>query len=63
MISRDGIAPLCCLSDVPDGGAKGVEFGDGTERRDIIILRRGGDVFAYVNRCPHQIDLRSGGAP
>jgi len=45
---------LCRLSDIPDGGAKGVEIGRGAQARDIIVLRRGGNVFAYVNRCPHR---------
>ena len=44
---------LCHFDEVPDGGAKGVETGSGDERRDIILLRRGEKVFAYVNRCPH----------
>lgn len=44
---------LCLLEDIPDGGAKGVETGSGETRRDIILLRRGDCVFAYVNRCPH----------
>lgn len=45
--------PLCKLDDIPDGGAKGVVIGNGPDALDIILLRRGGDVFAYVNRCPH----------
>ena len=44
---------LCQLEDIPDGGAKGVEAGEGAEMRDLILLRRGNNVFAYVNRCPH----------
>lgn len=45
---------LCHVDNIPDGGAKGVEFGEGDRRKDVILLRRDGDVFAYVNRCPHQ---------
>lgn len=44
---------LCTLDDIPDGGAKGVMLGFGTQRLDIVLLRRGETVFAYVNRCPH----------
>jgi len=44
---------LCRLEDISDGGAKGIETGDGENRRDIILLRRGNAVFAYENRCPH----------
>ncbi|MDA7946353.1 MAG: Rieske 2Fe-2S domain-containing protein, partial [Hyphomicrobiaceae bacterium] len=36
------------------GGAKGIDSGIGGVSEDLILLRRGGDIFAYVNRCPHQ---------
>jgi nitrite reductase/ring-hydroxylating ferredoxin subunit len=45
---------LCKLTDIPDGGAKGVEVGRGADALDIILLLRGSKVFAYKNRCPHQ---------
>ncbi len=45
---------LCKISDIPDGGAKGIVIGSGTDVLDVIVLRRGGKIFAYVNRCPHQ---------
>ena len=51
---------LCALEDIADGGAKGVTLGAGADRREIIVLRRGGAVFGYENRCPHQINLHSG---
>ena len=44
---------LCALDDIPDGGARGVTLGSGADRREIIVLRRGGAVFGYENRCPH----------
>lgn len=42
---------LCCVADVPDGGARVVDGGEG--REPIVVVRRGERVWAYVNRCPH----------
>jgi nitrite reductase/ring-hydroxylating ferredoxin subunit len=36
---------LCTLDDIPDGG--------GFEAKSILLLRRGDDVWAYRNVCPH----------
>jgi nitrite reductase/ring-hydroxylating ferredoxin subunit len=36
---------------VPDGQARGVVLASGD---DIIFVRRGGVLYAYENRCPHQ---------
>jgi nitrite reductase/ring-hydroxylating ferredoxin subunit len=43
--------PLC---SIPDGGARSIEQQqtDGSTR-GVILVRRGKDVWAYVNRCPH----------
>jgi len=45
--------PLCPLDAIRAPGARGFLFGDGTERFDMFVVRRGGQVFAYVNECPH----------
>lgn len=58
MIERDAL--LFRLDDIQDGRAKGVTPGSGTQRLDIVLLRRGGEVFGYENRCPRQINLHSG---
>ncbi|WP_158880103.1 Rieske (2Fe-2S) protein [Rhodanobacter sp. L36] len=44
---------LCRLDDIPDGGATAVDavLTDGED--SIILLRRGDDVCAYLNICPH----------
>ena len=42
---------LCRFSDVPDGGARVVD--EACIRRPVIVVRRGEQVWAYVNRCPH----------
>lgn len=54
---RPGVPPrgtvLCRLDEIAEPGAKGFEFGSGTERFDMFVIRFGGDVHAYVNDCPH----------
>ena len=44
---------LCRLDTVPDGGARvlAVERRGAEER--VVIVRRGEQAWAYVNRCPH----------
>lgn len=49
----DGMAPLCRLDEVADGGAKGFIVPGVGETGDLFLVRRGGRVCAYVNRCPH----------
>lgn len=41
---------LCRLDEIPDGGAIAVPLDPMTQ---CIVLRRGGEAWAYVNRCPH----------
>lgn len=50
---------LCRLTDIPDGEGRGFAL-DAVEaetlsggERDIFVVRRGDDVFGYVNVCPH----------
>ncbi|WP_084162044.1 Rieske (2Fe-2S) protein [Paraburkholderia bannensis] len=42
---------LCQFVDVPDGGAKVID--EACAGRPVIVVRRGEQVWAYVNRCPH----------
>jgi nitrite reductase/ring-hydroxylating ferredoxin subunit len=55
-------AAACRLDEIPDGRARGLvlpDMGDGPLR--VMVLRRGDDVIAYRNRCPHRgtpLDLR-----
>lgn len=46
---------LCSLDALADGRARmfTIRFEDG-EEVPCFVLRRGGAVVAYVNRCPHQ---------
>jgi len=42
---------LCALTDLDDPGSKGFKVG---RRPRLFVVRRGDDVFGYINLCPHQ---------
>ncbi|GAM97100.1 ferredoxin subunits [alpha proteobacterium U9-1i] len=42
-------AELARVEDVPDNGAIALHF----ENDSVLLTRRGAEVFAYVNLCPH----------
>ena len=44
---------LCRLDNIEDGQAKGFTLGSGLEAREIFVVREDGQVFGYVNSCPH----------
>jgi nitrite reductase/ring-hydroxylating ferredoxin subunit len=44
---------LCAVDDIPDGGAREVQFGAGKNVFGVLLLRRGEQVWAYRNCCPH----------
>lgn len=44
---------LCDLSDIPDGCSAGFDVNGPYGRFAVMAIRRGDDVFAYVNSCPH----------
>lgn len=45
--------PLGPLDDIPDGDAKEYVFGRGTTVFSMFVVRREGEVFGYLNICPH----------
>ena len=45
--------PLCDIGAVPDGACKELRFGDGDDSFNLLLYRRGDEVRAYVNCCPH----------
>ncbi|MFC7048078.1 Rieske (2Fe-2S) protein [Emcibacter nanhaiensis] len=56
-------AVLCALADIEDG--KGREFRYGTDKEpfEFFVYRRGGEIFAYQNACPHMyvpLNLKEG---
>lgn len=44
---------LCRFDALDDPGAKGITLEGAAGRRDIVVVRRLGHVFAYENACPH----------
>ena len=44
---------LIALDAIPDGAARGVTVESGGAKRELILVRRGARVLAYVNACPH----------
>ena len=41
------------LEDIPDGDAKEYMFGRGTTVFSMFVVRRGENVYGYLNICPH----------
>lgn len=44
---------LCALSDIADPGAKGFLFRAGEQIFLGFVVRRGGSVRGFIDRCPH----------
>ena len=44
---------ICPLHELADPGAKGFRMGEGDWPLRGFVVRRGGNVHAYVNHCPH----------
>jgi nitrite reductase/ring-hydroxylating ferredoxin subunit len=42
---------LCRRADIPDGGARVFDISGAAKQ--VVVVRRGERVWAYVNRCPH----------
>lgn len=44
---------LCRLDELADPDSRGFTAQTASGPEDIFIVRRGAEVFAYANRCPH----------
>lgn len=44
---------LCRLDELQDPGSRGVTLQQGGRLLDVMVVRKGRDVYAYVNSCPH----------
>lgn len=44
---------LCRLDDIPDPGSRLFDFGEGGWPAEGFVVRKGEEVHAYVNVCPH----------
>ena len=44
---------LCALAELEDPGSRAFRVGRGDWPLSGLVVRRGAEVHAYVNRCPH----------
>ena len=44
---------LCALADIPEPGARGFTFRSGEMLFAGFIVRAGGEVRGWIDRCPH----------
>lgn len=46
--------PVCRLAELSDPGAREFEVGEGDWPFRGFVVRRGGEIHAYANVCPHR---------
>ena len=44
---------LCSLEELSDPGSRGFRLDIQGHKLELFVVRRGGEVFGYLNRCPH----------
>ena len=44
---------LCNINELDDLSSKGFEIGSGRKARNIFIVKKDGEVYGYINKCPH----------
>ena len=52
MATEPGQRPLCRITDIPDGHARGF-LPEDRAHRSLFAVRRGERALVYVNKCPH----------
>lgn len=56
-------APLCRVDDIAEGGSIGLSAVIDGRERALLAVRQRGDVYVYVNSCPHRglpLDFKPG---
>jgi nitrite reductase/ring-hydroxylating ferredoxin subunit len=54
MLTRLGPGRLLCrLDSIEDGGCTELRCGEAEEDLRVIVVRKAGMAWAYINRCPH----------
>ena len=48
---------LCAIDDIAEGEAKGFVARVGGKQRNILVVRKDGAYYGYLNRCPHAQNL------
>lgn len=44
---------LCRAEELAEGAPRGFDFEEGGRRFGVLVIRRGSQVLAYENSCPH----------
>ncbi|MBI4006216.1 MAG: Rieske 2Fe-2S domain-containing protein [Gammaproteobacteria bacterium] len=44
---------ICALNDIPDNQAKGLSLDLESGMFEFFVIRKNGNVYGYINRCPH----------
>lgn len=44
---------ICALEDIPDQKARGFSLERVDKKIDFFIVRKGEEIFGYINSCPH----------
>lgn len=44
---------VCTFAELPETGSRGVDIQQGDTTVAVLIVRRGDDIHAYRNQCPH----------
>jgi nitrite reductase/ring-hydroxylating ferredoxin subunit len=44
---------LCRFEDIEDGASRGFELDLKGSKTQLFVVRKGTDVFGYINECPH----------
>jgi nitrite reductase/ring-hydroxylating ferredoxin subunit len=52
-MSLDPTLVICALADLPDPGTRAFKLGAGDWPLKGFVVRKGEQVFGYLNRCPH----------
>ncbi len=50
----DGFVRLCGLAELANPGSREFSFGAGDWQLEFFVVRKGDEVFGFVNQCPHQ---------
>lgn len=48
-----GFIRLCSLAEIADPGSREFSWGSGCWPLEFFVVRKGEEVFGFVNRCPH----------
>ena len=53
-MNESGLQRVCALEDIPEGGGRETVLENDEGQVPVMLLKQGGEVYGYVNVCPHQ---------